>query len=300
MSGGGEVLRHRTKKKPSGFGGSWLFASNERAGSVGNFAALRIIGCGIVIGYGGKGNDTQRSRGDARLRRRAHGDEGGAWARIRSSNRFGRSLMIFGTRPSAPSNLRALHRGRAVRRYLAHGKIQHTMRYTGAVAVADITRSLRSSRSPCCTSRASANPRSASSERSWNSSNSTARDAFENGIVEDHAREHALGDDLDAGPARHFRDRSARDSRPSRRPVRRASSRDAHSSGARREPARLEREELHVLRPGLPGEHQRHTRGLAGARRGDQRGQVMGRERRRELRQHIVNSCRMDPAASQI
>ena len=41
-------------------------------------------------------------------------------------------------------------------------------------SVADITRSFRSSRKPCCTSRASARPRSASSERSWNSSNSTA------------------------------------------------------------------------------------------------------------------------------
>ena len=40
--------------------------------------------------------------------------------------------------------------------------------------VADITRSLSSSRRPCCRSRASASPRSASSERSWNSSNSTA------------------------------------------------------------------------------------------------------------------------------
>ena len=118
------------------------------------------------------------------------------------------------------------------------------------------------------------------------------RDAFENGIVEDHAREHALGDDLDAGPARHFRaeahaiaDRLA-DLFAERR-------RHARSGGARREPARLEHEELHVLRPGLPGEHQRHTRGLAGARRGDQHGRVMGRERRRELRQHIVDRQRV-------
>src|SRR5436190_1968992 len=41
-------------------------------------------------------------------------------------------------------------------------------------SVADITNSRKSSRRPCCTSRASARPRSASSERSWNSSNSTA------------------------------------------------------------------------------------------------------------------------------
>ena len=40
--------------------------------------------------------------------------------------------------------------------------------------VADMTRIRRSSRKPCCTSRASARPRSASSERSWNSSKITA------------------------------------------------------------------------------------------------------------------------------
>ena len=41
-------------------------------------------------------------------------------------------------------------------------------------SVADMTRSLRSSRRPCCASSAKARPRSASSERSWNSSNRTA------------------------------------------------------------------------------------------------------------------------------
>src|SRR5580704_3465275 len=40
--------------------------------------------------------------------------------------------------------------------------------------VADMTRMRKSSRKPCCTSRASASPRSASSERSWNSSKITA------------------------------------------------------------------------------------------------------------------------------
>ena len=89
--------------------------------------------------------------------------------------------------------------------------------------VADITRSLRSSRKPCCTSRASARPRSASSERSWNSSNRSAATPVERRIVEDHAREHALGDELDAGAARHIRCRSARDSRRSRPPPRPAS-----------------------------------------------------------------------------
>src|SRR5208282_3685777 len=41
-------------------------------------------------------------------------------------------------------------------------------------SVADMTRRRRSSRRPCCASSANARPRSASSERSWNSSNMTA------------------------------------------------------------------------------------------------------------------------------
>ena len=41
-------------------------------------------------------------------------------------------------------------------------------------SVADITKMRRSGRSDCLTSSASASPKSASSERSWNSSNSTA------------------------------------------------------------------------------------------------------------------------------
>lgn len=35
-----------------------------------------FIGCGIVVAYGGKGNDAQRSWGDARLRRQTHDEEG--------------------------------------------------------------------------------------------------------------------------------------------------------------------------------------------------------------------------------
>ena len=118
-------------------------------------------------------------------------------------------------------------------------------------SVADITRSFRSSRRPCCTSRASARPRSASSERSWNSSNSTRRDAVERRIVEHHAREHALGDDLDAGLRATPWSRSARDSRPSRRPASPERRRHARGGGARREPARLEHDDLLALRPRL-------------------------------------------------
>ena len=44
-----------------------------------------------------------------------------------------------------------------------------------------MTRIFRSSRRPCCASRAKARPRSASSERSWNSSNRTAAIPFNSG-----------------------------------------------------------------------------------------------------------------------
>src|SRR5271166_1167253 len=46
---------------------------------IGDEKRADFIGCGIVCKYDGKGNDAQRSRGDARLRRRTHGDKGGAW-----------------------------------------------------------------------------------------------------------------------------------------------------------------------------------------------------------------------------
>ena len=82
-----------------------------------------------------------------------------------------------------------------------------------------MTRRRRSSRKPSCASSASARPRSASSERSWNSSNSTAATPSSDGIVEDHAREHALGDDLDPGARPRPGSAAARAGRPSRRPV---------------------------------------------------------------------------------
>ena len=65
--------------------------------------------------------------------------------------------------------------------------------------VADMTSRRKSSRRPACASSARARPRSASSERSWNSSNRMAAMPGKSGIVEDHAGEDALGDDLDAG-----------------------------------------------------------------------------------------------------
>ncbi len=69
--------------------------------------------------------------------------------------------------------------------------------------VADITTSRKSSRSAPCASSASARPRSASSERSWNSSKSTRR-RQQARVAQNHARENALGDDLDARLGRDF------------------------------------------------------------------------------------------------
>ena len=44
---------------------------------------------------------------------------------------------------------------------------------------------------------------------------------------------------------------------------------------ARREPARLQHDDLFALRPAFVGEHERHARGLAGARRRDQDGGIL-------------------------
>ena len=119
-----------------------------------------------------------------------------------------------------------------------------------------------------CASSASARPRSASSERSWNSSNSTAVTSVERGIVEDHTGEHAFGDDLDPGFRRDFgldahaiadrvADAARRASTPCARPRR----------GRRAGAARAEN---FPVRPWLVEQHQRHPRGLAGAGRRDQ------------------------------
>ena len=157
---------------------------------------------------------------------------------------------------------------------LDHRRIAEQRRDARAVEVADITSSFRSSRRPCCTSRASARPRSASSERSWNSSNSTAATPSSDGSsrirrvkmpsvttsmrvrardlrAEAHARADRLADLL-AQRRRHARGR-----------------------GARGEPARLQHQDLLVLRPRLVEQHQRHARGLAGAGRRDQHGGVV-------------------------
>ena len=76
------------------------------------------------------------------------------------------------------------------------------------------------------------------------------RDAVERRIVEHHAGEHALGHDLDAGRPRHLRAEAhaVADGLPDLLPKRR---RHARRGGARREPARLQHDDLLVLRPRL-------------------------------------------------
>ena len=75
------------------------------------------------------------------------------------------------------------------------------------------------------------------------------RDVGERRVVEDEAREDALGHDLDAGLAREARTEPHAQRRPSRRPLRRASCAMRLGGGARREPARLEEKDAAALRP---------------------------------------------------
>ena len=105
-----------------------------------------------------------------------------------------------------------------------------------------MTRSRKSSRKPCCASRASASPRSASSERSWNSSNKHGGDAVEHRIVEHQPGEDALGDDLDAGLPRDFR---AEPHPQAHRFADALAERLGHAlgGGARRQPARFEHQD---------------------------------------------------------
>ncbi len=117
------------------------------------------------------------------------------------------------------------------------------------------------------------------------------RDAIERGIIEHEPREHALGHHLDAGAARDFRaephpiaDRFSHLLAERRR--------HALGRGARRDPARLQHEDLAPFRPGLVDEHQRHPRGLAGAGRRDQDRGVARPQCGRERWQRIVDRQR--------
>jgi hypothetical protein len=65
--------------------------------------------------------------------------------------------------------------------------------------------------------------------------------------------------------------------------------RHARGSGAGCEPSRLEHDDLPSLRPRLARQHERHARGLAGARRGHQHRHVARSKRGRKLRQRVID-----------
>jgi hypothetical protein len=117
------------------------------------------------------------------------------------------------------------------------------------------------------------------------------RDAVEGGVIDQAAGEHALRHHLDAGAARHFRaephpvaDRFSHLLAERRR--------HALGRGARRDPARLQHQDLAPFCPGLVGEHQRDPRRLAGAGRRDQDRGVARPQRRREGGQRFVDRQR--------
>ena len=119
------------------------------------------------------------------------------------------------------------------------------------------------------------------------------RDALERGIVEDHAGEHALGDDLDPRPRRdealqaHTQADGLADLFAERRG-------HARRGGARGEAARLEDDELFRPGPRLLEERERDARRLARAGRGDQHGARMCGERGAKRRQRVVDRQRRD------
>ena len=111
---------------------------------------------------------------------------------------------------------------------------------------------------------------------------------FERRILQHHTGEHALGDHLDAGSLRHLGAEAhaiahgVADCVPERRS-------HAGRSRARGKPARLEHDDLLVRHPQLAREHERHARGLAGARRGHQHRDVARAKRGYELRQRGID-----------
>ena len=120
--------------------------------------------------------------------------------------------------------------------------------------------------------RANANPRSASSDGrefiEQHRSNTLKR-----GIIEHEPREHAFGHHLDA----RLRDtcEPKRTRYPTVSPTFLAERR-RHPLGrrARRQPSRFQHKNFAIFHPRLFEQHQRHARGLAGARRRDQHGGI--------------------------
>ena len=103
------------------------------------------------------------------------------------------------------------------------------------------------------------------------------RDPVERRIVEDHAREDALGDKLDAGAARHLGTEAHAIADGLAHGLAQLI-RHARSSGAGGQPARLQHDDFLAGGPRLASQDQRHARGLAGARRRHQYRGVVGQE----------------------
>ena len=114
------------------------------------------------------------------------------------------------------------------------------------------------------------------------------RNPVERGIGKDHAREHALGHDLDA---RALRDEARQPHAQADRLANLFAQGRGHAGGggASGETTRLEQDEALALRPRLVKERERRARGLAGARRRDQHRARMIGERRAKRAKHVVN-----------
>ena len=138
---------------------------------------------------------------------------------------------------------------------------------------------------------ASASPRSASSERSWNSSNSTAATPSSDGSsrtsrVNTPSVITSMRVRLEIfEPKRTRKPTVSPTCSPSVEAMR-------AGGGARGQPARLQHQDFLILRPRLVEQHQRHARGLAGARRRHQHGGVVRAQRRGEPRQRLVDGKR--------
>jgi hypothetical protein len=116
-------------------------------------------------------------------------------------------------------------------------------------------------------------------------------DAGQFRIVEHKAGEDALGDDLDAGAARHLR---AKAHAQAHRLADRLADSLRHPLGGRTrgEAARLQHDNLSAAGPGLLRQHQWNPRGLAGARRRHQHGSIAPAQSLVKARQGGINGQR--------
>ena len=155
-----------------------------------------------------------------------------------------------------------------------------------------MTRSLRSSRRPCCTSRASASPRSASSERSWNSSNTPRRPPSSVGSSST-SRVNTPSVTTSIRVARETL-AANRTRQPTVSPT--ASPKVAAMRAAAARAASRRGASTRIFFPAAqasPGEHERHPRGLAGARRRDQNRSVVRAQSAGQLRQRGIDRKRL-------